>query len=270
MASGGSDTNQSYDKDNTTSNSSTNQNSNTDPTSTGGPGAGTNTASSNNPNQGPIRPEHDNDKTGVTSLNQPSTAFSDNKPRSSNDRTVPGAQPSVSADPTSGSGVQDSPNSHQGAEHPHDEPTGEQKDAVRGSKEKGEAVQAGDESNNIDTSGPGPTPVSERKEGGAGAGGPPKSAGGDDDGPQKESHGEGTGEKWIKTSGMKADGGNFDASQAGAGKEADRLLEEKGVHHTAPGEPTAGKEAAAGGKGTAEAPTGKRSLGQKIKAKLGK
>ena len=48
------------------------------------------------------------------------------------------------------------------------------------------------------------------------------SAGGDDDGPQKESHGEGTGEKYVKSSGMKADGGDFDASNPGAGKEADR------------------------------------------------
>lgn len=50
------------------------------------------------------------------------------------------------------------------------------------------------------------------------------SAGEDDDGPQKESHGEGTGEKYVKSSGMKADGGDFDASNPGAGKEADRMF----------------------------------------------
>jgi len=43
--------------------------------------------------------------------------------------------------------------------------------------------------------------------------------------------GEGTGEKYVKTSGMAADGGDFDATKPGAGKEADRLLEQKGVHH---------------------------------------
>lgn len=34
--------------------------------------------------------------------------------------------------------------------------------------------------------------------------------------------GEGTGERWVKSSGMKADGGDFDASAPGAGREADR------------------------------------------------
>ncbi|KFY19090.1 hypothetical protein V491_04593, partial [Pseudogymnoascus sp. VKM F-3775] len=41
--------------------------------------------------------------------------------------------------------------------------------------------------------------------------------------------GEGTGELWVKSSGMKADGGDFDASAPGAGREADRLLTEKGI-----------------------------------------
>ncbi|OBT70817.1 hypothetical protein VF21_10020 [Pseudogymnoascus sp. 05NY08] len=41
--------------------------------------------------------------------------------------------------------------------------------------------------------------------------------------------GEGTGEQWVKSSGMKADGGDFDASAPGAGREADRLLTEKGI-----------------------------------------
>jgi hypothetical protein len=47
-------------------------------------------------------------------------------------------------------------------------------------------------------------------------------AGDNDDGPQKESHGEGTGEKYVKSSGMKADGGDFDAAKPGAAREADR------------------------------------------------
>lgn len=71
----------------------------------------------------------------------------------------------------------------------------------------------------VDTSGPGPNPLSqEKKDGGSTA-----ATGGDgEDGPQKESHGEGTGEKYVKSSGMKADGGDFDAANAGAGREADR------------------------------------------------
>jgi hypothetical protein len=46
----------------------------------------------------------------------------------------------------------------------------------------------------------------------------------EDDGPQKESHGEGTGEQYVKSSGMVADGGDFDASNPGAGREADRMF----------------------------------------------
>jgi hypothetical protein len=39
--------------------------------------------------------------------------------------------------------------------------------------------------------------------------------------------GSGTGEEYIKTTGFSADGGDFDATKPGAGKEADRLLEKK-------------------------------------------
>jgi hypothetical protein len=40
--------------------------------------------------------------------------------------------------------------------------------------------------------------------------------------PHAKSTGEGTGEKYIKTTGVAADGGDFDATKAGAGREADR------------------------------------------------
>ncbi|KFY99294.1 hypothetical protein V500_01399 [Pseudogymnoascus sp. VKM F-4518 (FW-2643)] len=49
------------------------------------------------------------------------------------------------------------------------------------------------------------------------------------EGMRRSSGSEGTGEKWVKSSGMKADGGDFDASAPGAGREADRLLNEKGI-----------------------------------------
>jgi len=39
----------------------------------------------------------------------------------------------------------------------------------------------------------------------------------------------GTGEEWVKTSGIAAEGGDFDATKPGAGKEATRLMEEKGI-----------------------------------------
>jgi len=40
----------------------------------------------------------------------------------------------------------------------------------------------------------------------------------------------GTGQQVVKTSGMNADGGDFDATKPGAGSEATRLMEAKGVH----------------------------------------
>jgi hypothetical protein len=41
---------------------------------------------------------------------------------------------------------------------------------------------------------------------------------------------QGTGEEYVKSTGMAADGGDFDVTNPGAGAEATRLLEEKGVH----------------------------------------
>ncbi|KAH8148428.1 uncharacterized protein LAJ45_07530 [Morchella importuna] len=50
-------------------------------------------------------------------------------------------------------------------------------------------------------------------------------------GAQNNEHSQGTGEKYEKSTGVAAEGGDFDASRPGAGKEADRLLDEKGIHH---------------------------------------
>lgn len=44
----------------------------------------------------------------------------------------------------------------------------------------------------------------------------------DEDGPGAKSTGEGTGEQYVKSSGLAADGGDFDATKPGAGREADR------------------------------------------------
>ncbi len=135
----------------------------------------------------------------------------------------------------------------------------------------------------MDTSGPGPKSLEEKaREGGVG-GASGGNKGDDEDGPQKESHGEGTGEKYVKSSGMKADGGDFDASNPGAGREADRelhnsifknrgligdkgLLEEKGIYHEPDaGGPSAGKEEVGG---VPDSKPGKTKLSEKIKAKL--
>ncbi|KAL0636910.1 hypothetical protein Q9L58_004132 [Maublancomyces gigas] len=48
---------------------------------------------------------------------------------------------------------------------------------------------------------------------------------------EEKSHESGTGEKYEKSTGVAAEGGDFDASRPGAGREADRLLDERGVHH---------------------------------------
>ncbi|KAK6952961.1 hypothetical protein Daesc_005258 [Daldinia eschscholtzii] len=92
------------------------------------------------------------------------------------------------------------------------------------------------------------------------------SAGEEQDGPNAKSTGEGTGEKYVKSSGLQADGGDFDATKPGAGREADRLLEEKGIHPVGGG--------GGGGNGSKDDDAAehkdkdKKSLGKKIKDKL--
>lgn len=119
------------------------------------------------------------------------------------------------------------------------------------------------EAASIDVSGPGPKTLEEKF----------KSSGGQDaevDGSQKESHGEGTGEKYVESSGVRADGGDFDASNPGAGKEADRLLEEKGFHHNAKEEADQSSKPTSGDTKDTTSTPGKEkvSLKDKIKAKL--
>lgn len=92
----------------------------------------------------------------------------------------------------------------------------------------------------------------------------------DDSGIQKHSSGTGTGEQYVKSSGLKADGGDFDASAPGAGREADRLLDQKGVKRETP--PAAADNVTDGAtddKANEESKTvEKLSLKDKIKAKL--
>jgi len=224
---------------------------------------GSSSSTGNTPSTGPIRPEHENDKTGMTSAHQPSSKpTSSAKPSSSNARSGKGPEPSVGVDPSSA--PQDT-QKHQGADRPHEAPEDSKgsNDAIE--KAKKEAKDA----DNIDTSGPGPRPLEEvAKQGGSGDTGGNEGGGDDDDnGPQKESYGEGTGEKYVKSSGMKADGGDFDATNAGAGKEADRLLEQKGIHHEAGATgPPQGQEEGGQSRGGKE----KKGLLTKIKSKISK
>jgi hypothetical protein len=160
----------------------------------------------------PIRSEHETDKTGVKLAHNPTSATASDAPSSSNDTSGAGPTASVGADPSS---APQQTQKQQGADKPNDAPKEGSEEHSRIVETKKEAEDAA----KVDTSGPGPNPLSqEKKDGGSTA-----ATGGDgEDGPQKESHGEGTGEKYVKSSGMKADGGDFDAANAGAGREADR------------------------------------------------
>jgi len=209
----------------------------------------------NTASTGPIRSEHDTDKTGVTSHHNPTSATSSDKPTSSNDTSGPGPTPSVGADFSSGT---QNTQGQQGADRPFDAPEEGSEEHERIKKTKQEAEEAA----KVDTSGPGPRALESRAKEGSGNVG-----GSEDDGPLRKTHGEGTGEKYVKSSGLQADGGDFDAANPGAAREADRLLEEKGIHHTTgitpPKDEINTKEEKNGKEG-------KVSLKDKIKAKLHK
>lgn len=93
-----------------------------------------------------------------------------------------------------------------------------------------------------------------------------------EDGPQTVSHGEGTGEKVVHATGFAAEGGDFDAANPGAGREADRLAEEHGGP-VAGGDSHNKHHGHSPTKHTSNASTGseeKKSLKERIKAKLHK
>ena len=108
--------------------------------------------------------------------------------------------------------------------------------------DKDDGLDKGDNPDKID--GPGPRPIEQVAKQYGGDAGNAKPEGTSDkdksgsneeeegDGPQKTSHGEGTGEKYIKSSGLKADGGDFDATRPGAGREADRMFPLHSCHRT--------------------------------------
>lgn len=123
---------------------------------------------------------------------------------------------------------------HQGANAPQTGPSERREHrAIRETKADAEAAAR------VEASGPGPRALSQGGDpggttlgggaAGAGAGGgkrksmtghlPGEPGGG---GLQKTSQGEGTGQEWVRSSGIKAEGGDFDATAPGAGKEANR------------------------------------------------
>ena len=223
---------------------------------------------------GDIRPEHQTDKTGVTGFHSNDPKFSDQKLSSSNAPTDSGnvggtgaVEPSVGADPSS---APQQRQKQQGADRPNEEPSGQGVDAVKDKKDVAEQAATGGSDNTENPLGSG----SDTKGGPTGA--------------PSQSKGEGTGEQWVKTSGVAAEGGDFDAAKPGAGREADRtlsccrllpshlqailtrfwlgLLEQKGVHRTEGPKPT--DDSSKSGNGGGPETTDEPSMGEKIKDKL--
>jgi len=137
-------------------------------------------------------------------------------------------------------------------------------------KKEPDALDANNNPVNIDGPGPKPLEVLAKERGGdAGVVSQPsdkEAEGGHGNEAKKTTESDGTGELYVKSKGLAADGGDFDASKPGAGREADRLLEEKGIHHTE------GKRAEAAGEKKHHHLFGKDREGgglkEKIKAKL--
>ena len=119
----------------------------------------------------------------------------------------------------------------------HGAPRGE----VRG------AASGGVDSKDVDVSGPGPKTLEEiaRKNGGTAEGQKqkpsstanvqgvktdlkPLDASKQERIDEEDNTGKGSGEQYIKSSGVKAEGGDFDATKPGAGREADRLMGKEG------------------------------------------
>ena len=172
-------------------------------------------AQGSNVTGGVPRPEHDTDKTGVTGIHSNDPKFQNIPQSSANESSVEtrgqdrgpiggvgAVEPSVGADPSSG---QAPSQKQQGADRPGEEPTGEQSAAIKGETAATEAAQ--DPANTSGSTGaPGGGDLSGEEKTGINA----------------PSTGEGTGEKYVKTTGMAVDGGDFDATKPGAGREADR------------------------------------------------
>jgi hypothetical protein len=162
----------------------------------------------------------------------------------------------------------------QGADRPTDAPTGEQLGAVRESKNEAENLLYRDPN---DRSGEpmkmhGGSDFDQRRESKAG------NPGGQEHGKEAK----GSGEQWVKTSGVAADGGDFDATKPGAGREADRrstmmekvthilneadgvagLLEQKGIHRSDVGKSDTSHEV--GSSETAEKPSKMEKLKEKL------
>ncbi|CAI6332263.1 unnamed protein product [Periconia digitata] len=139
------------------------------------------------------------------------------------------------------------PETQQGADRPHHAPDSTGVEAVKAKKEDAEATMHKRDPN--DHSGepmrmhnaPGDVPATQEERRESKVGNP----GGQEHGTEPK----GTGEKHVKSTGLATDGGDFDASKPGAGREADRLLEQKGIHRDEKGNMEGGTDASPGSPG---------------------
>jgi len=159
--------------------------------------------------------------------------------------------PSTSTNPASSGAAPHQ--KQQGADRPEDEPNAEQTEAVKGTKDAAEEsagskpVHITSDQQREELAAKGELPHDPNDHSGEPmkmhAGGDPEKAVEGETMKQKTDrsasvaqegggeHGKvkGTGEQWVKTTGIAAEGGDFDATKPGAGKEATRLMEQKGI-----------------------------------------
>ena len=117
--------------------------------------------------------------------------------------TTGGVEPSVGAAPESGSNIGQK---QQGADRPHEEPSEEQTGAIKDKKETAEKAMDPDDKSGA------PLGTVDHGDGSSSHKGSVAD----------QSKEKGTGEIWVKSTGVAAEGGDFDAKKPGAGKEADR------------------------------------------------
>ena len=183
-----------------------------------------------------VDPYHDIDKSNGTSIRStdiqaalgPSTSANESKADTRGQARrlvggIGGVETAIGADSSSGTQPEQK---LQGADRPGKEPSGEQVSALRDEKEKHVNIQAGNFSTRNDIREGSAENKDPRDNSGDhlgtvdhGALGQGKSQGGGAEGYSEE---KGTGQLWVQSTGVAANGGDFDAARPGAGKEAER------------------------------------------------
>ena len=170
--------------------------------------------------------------TGVeSSITEPSTTKDESAASALKDTSGPTDEPDVAIGTNEGGAVEPSVSAkpdpgaapeveHQGGDKPTEEPTGEQHDAVVSEKKIAEEAMDKGSSGPSDPSDTSGQTLGQSDD--AGAGGPPAAEGEEEEGPKAKSKGTGTGTQYVKSTGVAAEGGDFDAANPGAGKEAER------------------------------------------------